>query len=137
MRADIHVLFDLNLIKIDPNDYGIKIDEALRRTPYFKYGGHRLKLPFNAHDYPSLAALSERQRFCVGSANAPSRTRLLARNCSRTLHMGHNDPRLLRVRTPSNRLSTHTLYPRCDSKIALRFEPQRSSNCFAVGTPGR
>lgn len=63
LRADVHALFDLNLIKIEPDDYTIRVNQKLRRTAYFKkYDGKRLKLPPNTNEHPSPMALSERQR---------------------------------------------------------------------------
>lgn len=39
LRADLHTLFDLNLIRIRPDDYTLEIDEKLIGSEYEKYEG--------------------------------------------------------------------------------------------------
>jgi predicted restriction endonuclease len=62
LRADVHALFDSDLIRIEPADYKIRIDESLKGTPYFKYHGKTLKLPKSRDHHPALVALNERRR---------------------------------------------------------------------------
>jgi hypothetical protein len=59
LRADIHDLFDLNLIAIEPESLTIKISESLAGTEYFQYHNKTLK---NRNDgkKPSREALQER-----------------------------------------------------------------------------
>jgi hypothetical protein len=62
LRADVHSLFDSDLIRIEPADYKIRIDESLKGTPYFKFDGKTLKLPKSRDHQPALVALNERRR---------------------------------------------------------------------------
>lgn len=43
MRADLHYLFDANLIKIDPDDFTILVDASLIETPYWELNGKQLR----------------------------------------------------------------------------------------------
>lgn len=60
LRADLHILFDLNLVQIDPLSYKIEVDAALKGSQYFKYHGKSLKLPLNESHYPAPVALLKR-----------------------------------------------------------------------------
>ncbi|ADU70729.1 HNH endonuclease [Pantoea sp. At-9b] len=56
LRADIHTLFDLNLIAINPNDLTVEISKILEKTEYKNF--ERVKLELN-HSI-SIEALLER-----------------------------------------------------------------------------
>jgi hypothetical protein len=43
LRADLHTLFDLRLIKLRTTDWTVHIDRKLRGTPYQSFNGKRLK----------------------------------------------------------------------------------------------
>lgn len=60
LRADVHKLFDLELIQINPDDYTIIVDSKLRKTPYFKRHGKKLFLPVDEANHPSDKAIRER-----------------------------------------------------------------------------
>lgn len=60
MRADIHTLFDLNLIRIHPDSLQIEIAEQLQGTSYEVLEGGDLILPDDASVKPSKAALQKR-----------------------------------------------------------------------------
>lgn len=59
LRADIHTLFDLALIAIDPDTRKVKVSKTLGRTPYVKLRGKKLTEPHAASARPSTAALRE------------------------------------------------------------------------------
>jgi predicted restriction endonuclease len=62
LRADIHNLFDLHLVRIDFADLTISIDQSLRGTPYFRFHRQKLKLPKNEAHHPSPALLRKRSK---------------------------------------------------------------------------
>lgn len=59
LRADIHDLFDLNLLGIDEN-YTIIIGAPLKGTEYDNYNGKKIFIPNNLNCLPSLKALKWR-----------------------------------------------------------------------------
>jgi len=59
LRADLHTLFDLNLVKIDPKSLRVKISPSLEATPYWNYNNRKILLPNKATDQPSTLALGE------------------------------------------------------------------------------
>jgi hypothetical protein len=62
LRADIHNLFDLGLLTIDPETHVIGIVEELRDTIFAPLEGSKLTLPHKISHHPSKAALVERQK---------------------------------------------------------------------------
>lgn len=60
LRADIHTLFDLNLIRIHPGTLRIEIAEQLQGTSYEDLEGGDLIVPDDASVKPSKAALQKR-----------------------------------------------------------------------------
>ena len=64
LRADIHTLFDLDLIGFDPNTLTVALSPAIRGTTYDALDGLALALPANPAERPSREALAGRwQRF--------------------------------------------------------------------------
>ena len=59
LRADIHTLFDLGLLKIDSN-YTVHIDKSIEDKEYQKLNGKILDLPFHSFNSPSKEALYKR-----------------------------------------------------------------------------
>ena len=59
LRADIHTLFDLDLLKIDEN-YSIHIDKSIDDKEYMKLDGKSIRLPINPDYVPSKEALIQR-----------------------------------------------------------------------------
>lgn len=57
LRADIHTLFDLGLIKINPNSFTVEIDEKITNSEYAKLSGKNIHLPVKESDRPSKEAL--------------------------------------------------------------------------------
>jgi len=60
LRADIHTLFDLNLIGIEPGSLTIVLAESLQGTCYNGIDGKALKLPKSKRSHPSREALERR-----------------------------------------------------------------------------
>lgn len=60
LRTDLHTLFDLNLLGIEPVSQVIHIHPAARRTPYDQFHGQRLTTPVPLSD---VALLSRWQEF--------------------------------------------------------------------------
>ncbi|TVQ82510.1 MAG: HNH endonuclease [Micavibrio sp.] len=56
LRADIHVLFDKNLMRIS-EDYVISVDGVLEGTEYTKYAGKKIHLPKSKQQLPSREML--------------------------------------------------------------------------------
>jgi hypothetical protein len=59
LRADIHTLFDLALISIDPDERTIKVSKLLKGTEYAKLDGKKLAEPRAPASRPSTAAFRE------------------------------------------------------------------------------
>lgn len=59
LRADLHTLFDLNLIKIDPRSMRVRVSPSLEGTPYWNYDSRKISLPNKAGDRPSPLALEK------------------------------------------------------------------------------
>jgi hypothetical protein len=57
LRADIHTLFDLGLIAVDPIKKTVIIAESLKDTDYEQWNGQCINLPELVNDYPSEDAL--------------------------------------------------------------------------------
>lgn len=67
LRADIHTLFDLDLIGIDPQTLKVVLSPALQGTNYRDLQGTRLSQPVEPAARPSIEALAERwKRFSTG-----------------------------------------------------------------------
>lgn len=57
LRADIHTLFDLGLISIEPEQRKIKVSEVLAGSVYAKLDGKKIAEPKTANARPSTASL--------------------------------------------------------------------------------
>jgi hypothetical protein len=65
LRSDIHTLFDLDLIGIDPETLTISVAPAIKATVYAELQGQTLTFPENVANAPNTEALKERwKRFC-------------------------------------------------------------------------
>ena len=64
LRADIHTLFDLNLIAINPETMQVRFAPSLRRTSYGEMDGKYLQLPKISSDLPKKEALKWRCNQC-------------------------------------------------------------------------
>lgn len=63
LRADVHNLFDLGQIQIDAITLKITVSDGLLRTPYAKLQGRKIRIPEQASQRPSTAALLDRLKF--------------------------------------------------------------------------
>jgi hypothetical protein len=59
LRADIHTLWDLGLIAIEPLRMQVRIDEKLKGSEYERYQNQVLKFNLHQEYYPSKAALQQ------------------------------------------------------------------------------
>jgi hypothetical protein len=60
LRADIHTLFDLGLVRIHPETLRVTLAPELERTCYGELRGRKLRLPERPVDRPSREALQKR-----------------------------------------------------------------------------
>ncbi len=65
LRADLHTLFDLGLITIEPETMSVVLASELRNTEYATLEGERLHLPSATEWWPSPKALAEHKK-CAG-----------------------------------------------------------------------
>ena len=59
LRSDLHILFDLGKIGIDPDTRKIIVARSLMETVYGKLNGRRLRLPTNQSQWPNKKVLQE------------------------------------------------------------------------------
>ncbi len=57
LRADLHTLFDLGLLAVEPGTYTVHIAHALHSSEYSQFHGSRLRLPIDAACWPDNDAL--------------------------------------------------------------------------------
>ena len=62
LRADVHTLFDLGLITVDPGALTVLVAPALSATGYADFSGRALRLPSDESQHPSALALAEHRR---------------------------------------------------------------------------
>ncbi len=60
LRADIHTLFDLDLLGFDPDGMTVIVGDVLRGTAYDELDGKRISLPADPSARPSREALQKR-----------------------------------------------------------------------------
>lgn len=60
LRGDVHTLFDLRLLRIDPDKLTIVVDRQLHGTEYESLAGRKLRLPENPTLRPSREAFQHR-----------------------------------------------------------------------------
>ncbi len=70
LRADVHALFDLDLIGIDPGKLTVAIARRLRQTTYSGLEGVKLAHPDEQCDYPNSAALTYRWGQFIASCDS-------------------------------------------------------------------
>lgn len=64
LRADLHTLFDLNLITIDPEEMAVLIAPSLDGTYYEEFKGKKIHIPENQTYAPSRKALRNHYEQC-------------------------------------------------------------------------
>lgn len=62
LRADLHTLFDLGLISVEPLNYRVKVSPQLAGTEYEEFEGKKLHLPKSETAKPSEAALAQHMK---------------------------------------------------------------------------
>ncbi len=62
LRGDIHTLFDLDLIGINPRTFAVALARSLRGTSYDELAGKAISMPKDKDKRPNLAALKRRWR---------------------------------------------------------------------------
>jgi len=80
LRADIHTLFDLDLIGFDPDTMAVVLAPNLRETAYSEFHGNRLRVPNNTSSAPHRDGLVRRWQRFVASGNAQGTTRTHSRS---------------------------------------------------------
>jgi putative restriction endonuclease len=63
LRADIHTLFDLGLISIDPETHSVLISNGLLNSSYADFAGREILLPREPSQRPSTAALRKHREW--------------------------------------------------------------------------
>jgi hypothetical protein len=58
LRSDIHTLFDLGLISIEPSEQKVRVSSLIKETPYMQLGGKPLFQPRTPSERPSYDALA-------------------------------------------------------------------------------
>src|ERR1017187_9179854 len=59
LRCDLHTLFDIGKLGIDPDTYRIVVADALLETVYSRLKGKKLRLPVNLKHHPNTNVLRE------------------------------------------------------------------------------
>ena len=67
LRADIHNLFDLGLIQIDPETHRITVSEEVKASAFRRLEGRKLRRPRSAAHMPSREALQQRRDLFRGT----------------------------------------------------------------------
>jgi hypothetical protein len=67
LRADLHTLFDLALIAIEPNSMKVVVSDRLRDTIYWAFNGATLRATTRASQRPNSTALAMHFNSAVGS----------------------------------------------------------------------
>ncbi|MBV9386660.1 MAG: HNH endonuclease [Chroococcidiopsidaceae cyanobacterium CP_BM_ER_R8_30] len=71
LRADLHVLFDLYLLTIDPETMRVLVAPTIKKTSYGKFDFRPLSLPWKSSEKPSQEALRLRcDELCIWAKTA-------------------------------------------------------------------
>ncbi len=62
LRADLHALFDLGLLAINPSTLRVRIHESITQSEYSRFDGIRIEVPAELVARPSERALRHRQQ---------------------------------------------------------------------------
>lgn len=68
LRADIHKLFDLHLLYIDPETRQVNLHHSLRDSEYSQFSGRTLRMPVNPTSLPLSEALRHHAELCIWEA---------------------------------------------------------------------
>lgn len=67
LRADLHTLFDLGLVRVNPNSLSVSVSPSLIGTEYWSLDGKTLFVPAKVSHRPSTAALAAHFNSSVGN----------------------------------------------------------------------
>ncbi len=59
LRADLHTLYDLGLLSVDPRTFKVHLAPEVRDSEYTQYEGAALRLPDDEKEWPNRVALSK------------------------------------------------------------------------------
>jgi hypothetical protein len=62
LRGDLHTLFDLGKIGVDPKGFKIVVSDQLMKTVYREFHGRKIQLPANRKQWPSSESLYDHIR---------------------------------------------------------------------------
>lgn len=65
LRADLHTLFDLNLITVEASTYRVRVSPALAQTDYASYEGVTISTPSTLDDQPLADQLQRHNDECA------------------------------------------------------------------------
>ena len=71
LRTDLHTLFDLGLLTVEPDTYTVHIAHALHSSEYFQFHGSRLRLPADETCWPDNDALRAKYNLSKDSGDEP------------------------------------------------------------------
>ena len=57
LRADLHTLFDLRLIRVEPSSLTVLVDKTIRNSIYGEFHGRTLNTPLNKSEWPAFDSL--------------------------------------------------------------------------------
>ncbi|TBD65709.1 hypothetical protein ELH22_21455 [Rhizobium ruizarguesonis] len=72
LRADLHTLFDLKLITIDPRSLRVVASPRLKGTDYWQFHGRDLRLPKKRSEHPAASALEWHFRLVFDNRTNPA-----------------------------------------------------------------
>ncbi|HEM7873891.1 TPA: HNH endonuclease [Burkholderia contaminans] len=70
LRSDLHTLYDLGLVAIDPSSMTVMLAPKLKATCYAPFGGRAVRLPQKTDQHPSLKALEMHAKWATGTWGA-------------------------------------------------------------------
>jgi len=62
LRADLHTLFDLLLISVNPQSFKVEVSPQVRNSVYREFHGRKLRLPSQVVLHPNRVALEQHRR---------------------------------------------------------------------------
>jgi predicted restriction endonuclease len=70
LRTDLHTLFDLRLLSVNPESLKVEVSLKLRDSPYGKFHDRKLRLPAQKDCRPNKEALEQHRREAEVDNNA-------------------------------------------------------------------
>ncbi len=72
LHADVHTLFDLNFVGIEPANHTVRVSHALWGTVYWELDGRKLSQPDDPQAQPDISALETRWKLFAEGMNGSS-----------------------------------------------------------------